>query len=178
MFFFLPKHHSFAQLNVPNASRWSVLIPKCVLSVACSFDLPDATKVLYILFWKSRPLWKKTWENMMFFRALHASFVQETKRFWVAIVVRTLMHHSWIIDSIASKAIDKFICNLLPASRIMLGSCESNPYTLTSASIFSILFYIHFLWYWQEFFKQLKLLSLGIISFILMLLMNGEAVLL
>lgn len=44
-FFFLPKRHSFAQLNVPNASRWSVLIPKCVLSVACSFDLPDATKV-------------------------------------------------------------------------------------------------------------------------------------
>ena len=29
--FFLLKHHSFAQLNVPNASRWSVLIPKCVL---------------------------------------------------------------------------------------------------------------------------------------------------
>lgn len=79
--FFLPKHHSFAQLNVPNASRWSVLIPKCVLSVACSFDLPDATKVLSTLFWKSRPLWKKTWENMMFFRALHASFVQETKRY-------------------------------------------------------------------------------------------------
>ena len=30
--FFLPKHHNFAQLNVPNASRWSVLIPKCFIS--------------------------------------------------------------------------------------------------------------------------------------------------
>lgn len=62
-FFFLPKRHSFAQLNVPNASRWSVLIPKCVLSVACSFDLPDATKVLYILFWKSRPLWNSVFSS-------------------------------------------------------------------------------------------------------------------
>ena len=52
-------------------------------------------------------------------------------------------------------------------------------YTPTSVSTFSILFSISFLWYWQgEFIWRSKLLRLAIISFMLIILMNGLAVLL
>ena len=48
-------------------------------------------------------------------------------------------------------------------------------YTLTSVSIFSILFSIHFLQYWQgEFIWQSELHRLVIIFFILMILMNDS----
>ena len=52
-------------------------------------------------------------------------------------------------------------------------------YTLTSVSIFSLLFSISFFWNWQgEFIWWSKLLRLVNISFIHMILMNGLAVLL
>ena len=51
--------------------------------------------------------------------------------------------------------------------------------TLTSVSIFSILFFVCFLWYWKrEFIWRSMLLRLVIISFILMSLVNDSAVLL
>ena len=59
-------------------------------------------------------------------------------------------------------------------------SCQSLNYflpfyILTSVSIFSILFSIHFLWYWQgEFIWQSELHRLVIIFFILMILMNDS----
>ena len=44
--------------------------------------------------------------------------------------------------------------------------------TLRSICKFSILFFIHFLWYWyREFFYQLRVLEFAIISFILITLM-------
>ena len=51
--------------------------------------------------------------------------------------------------------------------------------TLTSVSIFSILFFVCFFWYWKrEFIWRSMLLRLVIISFILMSLVNDSAVLL
>ena len=51
--------------------------------------------------------------------------------------------------------------------------------TLTSVSIFSILFSVCFFWYWQgEFIWRSKLLRLSGISFILMTLKNDSAVIL
>ena len=51
--------------------------------------------------------------------------------------------------------------------------------TLTSVSIFSILFFVCFLWYWKrEFIWRSMLLRLVIISFILMSLVNDSTVLL
>ena len=50
-------------------------------------------------------------------------------------------------------------------------------YTLTSVSIFCILFSICIFWYWQgEFTWRSQLLSLAIISFIFMILINSSAV--
>ena len=63
---------------------------------------------------------------------------------------------------------------------IILHYLKPKPlYTLTSVSIFSILFSVQFLWYWQgEFVWQSKLLKLVIICLILIILMNDSAVLL
>ena len=55
--------------------------------------------------------------------------------------------------------------------------CSITFYTLTSRSIFSTHFSICFFWYWQgEFIWRSKLLRLAVISFILMILINGSAV--
>ena len=61
---------------------------------------------------------------------------------------------------------------------IILHYLKPKPlYTLTSVSIFSILFSVQFLWYWQgEFVQQSKLLKLVIICLILIVLMNDSAV--
>ena len=60
---------------------------------------------------------------------------------------------------------------------IILHHLKPKPlYTLTSVSIFSILFSVQFLWYWQgEFVWQSKLLELVIICLILVILRNDLA---
>ena len=54
-------------------------------------------------------------------------------------------------------------------------NCFLPFYILTSVSIFSMLFSIHFLWYWQgEFIWQSELHRLVLVFFILMILMNDS----
>ena len=95
------------------------------------------------------------------------------------------LQKSWILSKICH-APNMWPHNLVGSGTCLIPgrpgflSCQSLNcfllfYTLKSVSIFSILFSIHFLWYWQgEFIWQSELHRLVIIFFILMILMNDS----